>query len=352
MKFRITMGFAISLAIGIALLFTLTRPPVEIFQRGYRGLAMIELFRPSAISALRAANQVPAPQDAVPAGGPPATSTFTNVKVLTDINADELTRLMLAMTEWVAPTQGCSYCHADGEDLSSDKLYTKVVARRMLQMTRDINSHWKNHVADTGVTCYTCHRGQPVPAYVWFNNAGPPHPEGVVGTPVGKNRPAPEAGFTALPYDPLTPFLEYANNIRVISTSALAGTDRSSIKQTEWTYAFMMNISQSLGVNCTFCHNSRSFFDWDQSTPQRETAFHGIRMVRDLNMNVLEPLKDTLPHGRLGPEGDVPKVSCATCHQGVYKPLFGVSMLKDYPELGGTPAAAASPATPAAPASR
>jgi photosynthetic reaction center cytochrome c subunit len=263
-----------------------------------------------------------------------------------------LTRLMLAMTEWVAPTQGCSYCHADGEDLSSDKLYTKVVARRMLQMTRDINSHWKNHVADTGVTCYTCHRGQPVPAYVWFNNAGPPHPDGVVGTPVGKNRPAPEAGFTALPYDPLTPFLEYADNIRVISTAALAGTDRSSIKQTEWTYGFMMNISQSLGVNCTFCHNSRSFFDWDQSTPQRETAFYGIRMVRDLNKDVLEPLKDTFPHARLGPEGDVPKASCATCHQGVYKPLFGVSMLKDYPELGGAPSAAASPASPAAPAPR
>ena len=30
--------------------------------------------------------------------------------------------------------------------------------------------------------------------------------------------------------------------------------------------------------------------DWDQSTPQRATAWHGIRMVQDLNANYLEPL--------------------------------------------------------------
>jgi photosynthetic reaction center cytochrome c subunit len=38
----------------------------------------------------------------------------------------------------------------------------------MLQMTQYINSEWKTHVADTGVTCYTCHRGQPVPSALWF----------------------------------------------------------------------------------------------------------------------------------------------------------------------------------------
>ena len=29
------------------------------------------------------------------------------------------------------------------------------------------------------------------------------------------------------------------------------------------------------------------------------------------------------------------KVNCATCHQGVYKPLYGAAMAKDYPELQG-----------------
>ena len=43
----------------------------------------------------------------------------------------------------------------------------------MLQMMQHINATWKTHVAETGVTCYTCHRGKPVPANIWFNNPGP-----------------------------------------------------------------------------------------------------------------------------------------------------------------------------------
>ena len=35
--------------------------------------------------------------------------------------------------------------------------------------------------------------------------------------------------------------------------------NRSSLKQTEHTYGLMMHMSDSLGVNCTYCHNTRSF---------------------------------------------------------------------------------------------
>ena len=84
-------------------------------------------------------------------------------------------------------------------------------------------------------------------------------------------------------------------------------------------------------------------------------AWHGIRMVRELNTAFLEPLKSTFPAHRLGPLGDPPKVNCTTCHQGAYKPLLGVSMLKDYPELASakpqpakTVAAAPPPANPPA----
>ena len=45
------------------------------------------------------------------------------------------------------------------------------------------------------------------------------------------------------------------------------------------------------------------------------------------------PLTASFPADRLGPTGDVAKVNCATCHQGVYKPLYGAQMAKDYPEL-------------------
>jgi photosynthetic reaction center cytochrome c subunit len=264
--------------------------------------------------------------------GAAASTAYKNVTVLGDLDVGAFTRLMASITTWVAPQQGCAYCH-DSNNMASDALYTKVVSRRMIQMVRHINSDWKTHVAATGVTCYTCHRGQPVPAYIWFTNPGPPRAGGVAETDAGKNYPAPQIGDTSLPYDPFTPFLEQANEIRVESPTALPQGDRQSIKQTDWTYALMMHFSQALGVNCTLCHNTRSFRDWDQSSPQRVSAWYGIRMVRDLNTQYLDPLKPVFPPARLGALGDSPKVNCTTCHQGVYKPLFGKSLAADYPEL-------------------
>jgi photosynthetic reaction center cytochrome c subunit len=76
-------------------------------------------------------------------------------------------------------------------------------------------------------------------------------------------------------------------------------------------------------------------------------------MVRDLNDNYLDPLGSVFPAARKGVMGDSPKVYCATCHQGVYKPLFGVSMLSTFKnELGGPPtttAALMAPYTPPPP---
>jgi len=161
---------------------------------------------------------------------------------------------------------------------------------------------------------------------------------GMAETQTGKNVVSKAAGLSSLPYDPLTPFLINGdNNIRIEGTTALPSGNLTSIKQTDWTYALMMNISQSLGVNCTYCHNTRQFADWSQSTPQRVTAWYGIRMVRDLNTGFLIPLQGTLPAARMGPMGDGPKVNCATCHQGVYKPLFGKSPVIGFPELVSGP---------------
>mgnify|MGYP000741857393 CR=1 FL=1 len=39
------------------------------------------------------------------------------------------------------------------------------------------------------------------------------------------------------------------------------------------------HMSDALGVNCTFCHNTQAFKEWSLSTPQRATAWHGLRMV-------------------------------------------------------------------------
>jgi photosynthetic reaction center cytochrome c subunit len=95
----------------------------------------------------------------------------------------------------------------------------------------------------------------------------------------------------------------------------------------------MMHFADSLGVNCTFCHNTHNFATWDGSPPTRAAAWHGIRMVRALNNDYLEPLGPTYPKTSLGAAGDAPKAYCATCHKGLAKPLYGAAMAKDYPEL-------------------
>jgi photosynthetic reaction center cytochrome c subunit len=318
-------------------------PPVETIQGGYRGLGMEQIINPR-IDAVRAAtNALPVSIPPASADGPPASSVYQNIQVLKDLNVAQFTRVMLAITQWVAPPdQSCNYCHTS--NMAADDRYTKVVARRMLQMVRHINTDWKDHVGATGVTCYTCHRGNAVPQNVWFSDPGRSNTSGLIAGNAGKNKPSADIGLTALPYDPFTRFLLDDKNIRVISETALPDGNRSSIKQTEGTYALMIHISQSLGVNCDYCHNSRSFSVWDASTPKRATAWYGIRLARDLNNNYLVPLKATFPEHRLGVLGDVAKVNCATCHQGLFKPLYGESMAKDYPELQGEMHPAAPPA--------
>lgn len=335
------VSVTVAALLTVAMLFTAgwVRPPILSTQTGYRGTGMEQHITPAALALLKAANAVPDPLDPAPAEGSRAVNDYQNVKVLTDLSTEQFNRLMLAMTSWIAPEQGCAYCH-NVENLADDSLYTKVVARRMLQMTRQINADWTTHVAATGVTCYTCHRGKPVPANVWFDHAGPPEAQGFAARRQGQNVATAVAGDSSLPYTALDtllvgPPLTNSDNIRVAGNSALPTGFGKSIKDAEVTYSLMMHLSGSLGVNCTFCHNTQSFRSWGDSTPQRVTAWHGINMVRGLNNDYLLPLKTTLPPNRLGPLGDPPKVNCATCHQGVNKPLLGVSMLKDYPELAG-----------------
>jgi photosynthetic reaction center cytochrome c subunit len=308
------------------------RPPMVSTQLGYRGTGMAEIDNPRTVELLAALNKMPAPQDPVAPAGTLSSAVYKNVKVLGDLDSDEFLRYMSAITEWVSPEQGCTYCH-NPENLADDSVYTKIVARRMIAMVRDVNTKWKPHVQETGVTCYTCHRGHPVPQNVWYQNDGPPHAAGMSASRQGQNVASAVVGSTSLPYDPFTTLLAKDASIRVESTTALPVLGTADTKDTEKTYALMMHISKSLGVNCTFCHNSRQFADWSQSRPTRVTAWHGIKMVSDLNASYLKPLESTFPANRLGPMGDVAKVNCSTCHQGVNKPLLGVSMLKDYPGL-------------------
>lgn len=319
------------------------RPPIDTVQRGFRGTGIVEVNNPRAEAKLASVNQPPVALPAASTEGPKAGQVYKNVKVLGDLSVAEFTSLMVAMTSWVAPEQGCAYCH-NVQNLADDALYTKVVARKMVQMTQRINGDWKAHVADTGVTCYTCHRGNNIPQNVWFTPAEQKRAKTLLGDKDGQNAPAKSVALAALPNDPFTPFLSKGKEIRVAGAGPLPTGKGSSIQQTEQTYGLMTHMSDALGVNCTYCHNSRSFGDWSSSSPARVTAWHGIRMVRDLNNQFLDPLKAVFPQNRLGPTGDVAKADCATCHQGAFKPLYGAKMLTSHPGL----ASGAGQAAPAA----
>ena len=342
--------------------------PKEQEQLGYRGLALHQIADPDTKAKV---GVVPAPPYELTPDqleGDKASAVYQNVQVLGDVSANEFNYLMQAMTNWVAPDgsnikdAGCTYCH-NPENMASDEKYTKVVARKMLLMTRNINAQWKPHFAsagapqeNAGVTCWTCHRGKPVPAYNW--STAVPDPGTITGNKRGGNTPAQTVAYASLAYDPFTDYLAGKENIRV-GGKAFPTKHVASIQQTEKTYGLMMHMSQGLGVNCTFCHNSQNFAKWEDSRPQRVNAWYGIRMARDINNNYITALGDVWPQNgkgiygnRRGPHGDPLKVNCATCHQGVNKPLGGVKMLKDYPALKGPygPAPVTAAATPAPPA--
>ncbi len=304
-------------------------PPVDAEQTGYRGTGMEVIRDREATAALAAANVAPpTPYEPDPTGAR-ARDVYQNVQVLGDLSEDQFNHFMASITEWVSPEQGCNYCHNE-ENLASDEVYTKVVARRMIQMNQAINVDWQKHVQQTGVTCYTCHRGQPVPANTW-TTVPTDLPKGWAGYREVQNLASARTGYTSLPEDALQRYLLGEETIRVHSATALpTGENSKTAKDVEGTYSLMVHMSDSLGANCMTCHNSRAFNDWDQSPPQRVTAWHGIRMARAINNEYLTGLAPVFPANRKGPEGDVYKVNCATCHQGAQKPLLGVSMLKDY----------------------
>lgn len=304
------------------------RPPIDMEQLGFRGVAMEKVTNPRLAALKVPANQVP-PAPPPVGESDPANTVYKNVPALGHTGVAEFMRLMGAITTWVAPAQGCVYCH-DGGDFESENVYTKIVARRMIEMTQRINRDWKDHVGDTGVTCYTCHRGMPVPGETWHADASA-SPGGLLGHMAGQNRPG--VGLTSLPADPFGSYLVGDASIRIQSGHALPMGNELTIKDAERTYGLMVHMSEALGVNCTYCHNSRAFRPWEESLPTRVNAWHAIRMVREINEEYLGSLTDVFPDDKKGPLGDVLKVNCGTCHAGLPKPLYGVSMVADFPNL-------------------
>jgi len=273
----------------------------------------------------------------VPQGGEPtAGSTRENVPAgldgLTEANYD---RLLAAMRSWT----GIPNLFDDPDS------YQTSVGSLMIAMTQNINENWGGHVnanKQVGVTCFTCHRGQPVPSDVWFKVT--PVTKATAGWSSTQNRATPLSSYTSLPSDALEAYLVDGETIAVHDldsrVAGIPGKDGyPGIQHAERTYALMNYISNSLGVNCTFCHNTRAFYDGGQVTPQWGTESLGIQMVQELNNDYLVPLAGLLPVERLGPKHqDAPKAACKTCHKGYQQPLQGTNVIGNWPELASTDA--------------
>lgn len=81
-----------------------------------------------------------------------ASQAFKNLKLFGDLPADQLLTTMQFFEGSLGV--GCDFCHAADRTVDTPK---KDMARKMIQMVRDINKNTFN--GETEVTCYSCHRG-------------------------------------------------------------------------------------------------------------------------------------------------------------------------------------------------
>jgi hypothetical protein len=104
-----------------------------------------------------AAGAAQQPQRQQPSPDVPAEQVFKNIQVLKGMPSDQLGDTM----QFIATSLGvrCDFCHVP-QQFDSDNNEHKLIARRMIQMQMDLNSH---HLADLGgerISCYTCHQGR------------------------------------------------------------------------------------------------------------------------------------------------------------------------------------------------
>ena len=103
----------------------------------------------------------------------PRNEKFKNLQVLPkNISEDSLDKIMDGFT--IALGTDCNYCHtldkkANAIIYESDNKPEKEIARNMMRMTMEVNKKYFefNETVTAAevqaVTCYTCHRGEPIP---------------------------------------------------------------------------------------------------------------------------------------------------------------------------------------------
>ena len=90
---------------------------------------------------------------------PPAEEVYKNLKVLQGTPSDSFNQAMHLISGQLGVD--CEYCHLE-KDRVSDEVKKKDIARDMITMTAEINR--RMFKGEQVVTCFTCHRGNPIPA--------------------------------------------------------------------------------------------------------------------------------------------------------------------------------------------
>lgn len=138
------------------------------------------------IIATLAAAQAPPPEQGI--AGKTAGEVFKNVKIMKDDPSTGLQGAMLFMSQALGVE--CRFCHSNQFD--QDDKTPKQTARKMIQMTRDLNKN--SFDGRLQITCYTCHQGHP-------NVVGVPRLPPLAATPAvtrlesGATGPTPEELF-------------------------------------------------------------------------------------------------------------------------------------------------------------
>ena len=103
----------------------------------------------------------------------PAAGDFKNLQVLPkNIRPDSLDKIMDGFNESLGVN--CTFCHAEDKqtklmEAEKDSKPEKEITRNMMRMTMDINKNYfqfneeVNAKQVQAVTCFTCHKGVPIP---------------------------------------------------------------------------------------------------------------------------------------------------------------------------------------------
>lgn len=117
-------------------------------------------------------------------GDAPVEQKHPNVQALKGLPESQLIPVMQFMSASLGVN--CAYCHVntDGKwEFEKDDKKTKLAARRMIQMTLDINKGNRDVLGGAGVSCFTCHRGSTDPVNIPQLPLPPAGEGGAAGAP-------------------------------------------------------------------------------------------------------------------------------------------------------------------------